>query len=126
MVIYSGHDTTVGLMSLFIEKVFGFKAIPPTFAANQYFELYKDEKNDYRVRYIFNDDEMFSMDYNVFKQDVEKVLWTKEEINELCDEVDESNSWKIVTYIMIGIVLALIVIIIYLKKTIQWVRLSIL
>ena len=119
MVIYSGHDTTVGLMSLFVEKVFGFKAIPPTFAANQYFELYKNEKNDYFVRYIFNDDELFSMDYNVFKQDVEKVLWTKEEINAFCDEVDESNSWEIVTYIMIGIVLALIVVIIYLKKTIN-------
>ena len=118
MVIYSGHDTTVGLMSLFVEKVFGFKLIPPVFAANQYFELYKDEKNVYYVRYIFNDDEVFSMAYNMFKQKTEKVLWTKEQINEFCDEVN-NYSWKIMTFIMCGIVLALIVVIIYLKKKLK-------
>ena len=49
--------------SLFVNKVFGVNVGVLKFATNQYFELHREENNNYVVKYIFNDDEKFSIPY---------------------------------------------------------------
>ena len=114
MVIYSGDENTVGSMALFIEKAFGIKVEELKFAANQYLELHK-ENNDYVVKYSFNDDEKLSVTFKDFIEKVEEVLWSQEEINDFCDIDKKVDSWKVMMWVMLVVVILLIATFVYLK-----------
>lgn len=116
MVIYSGDENTVGLMSLFVNKVFGVNVGVLKFATNQYFELHREENNNYVVKYIFNDDEKFSIPFKDFKEKIDNVLWTQEQINDFCDIHQKTNPWEIMMWVMLAVVICLIAAFVYLKR----------
>ena len=115
MVIYSGDENTVGLMALFVKKVFGVNVGQLKFATNQYFELHKENDN-YVVKYIFNDDEKLSVPFDEFTNKIEKVLWSQEKINDFCDINKETNPWEIIMWVMLVVVICLTAAFIYLKR----------
>ena len=112
MVIYSGHDTTLAQMSFFMEQVFGVKSFYAGFAANQFFELSK-ENDKYFINYNYNDESDFSMEYSTFKSKILETIWTQDEINDFCDEISSFTYFMISTYILAGVVAILIALSIY-------------
>ena len=114
MVIYSGDENTVGLMALFVNKVFGVNVGLLKFATNQYFELHR-ENNENVVKYIFNDEEKFSIPFKEFKDKIENVIWTQEQINDFCDIHQKTNPWEVMMWVMLVVVICLIAAFVYLK-----------
>ena len=114
MVIYSGDENTVGLMALFVNKVFGVNVGLLKFATNQYFELHR-ENNENVVKYIFNDEEKFSIPFKEFQEKILNVIWTQEQINDFCDIHQKTNPWEVMMWVMLVVVICLIVAFVYLK-----------
>lgn len=86
MVIYSGHDTTMATMHLFMEEVFKIKINDHTYASNQHFELIENDKQ-YTVEYYSNDDKKLEMPFDEFSSKINKVIWRVDQINDFCNEV---------------------------------------
>ena len=82
-VIYSAHDTTMVGVEKLMNLVFGSKLINPNYAANLYFELHFDN-GEYKVKYIINDDVINEIEYNEFRNKIEKYLWSEKEIEDFC------------------------------------------
>lgn len=82
-VIYSAHDTTMVGVEKLMNLVFGSKLINPHYAANLYFELHFDN-GIYNVKYIINDDVITEIEYNEFKNKIEKYLWSEKQIENFC------------------------------------------
>ena len=95
MVIDCGHDTTVGPISRFMDSVFhkGYHKYCE-FACNVYFELYKEDGNDkYTVDYYLDDEKLISgMDYNEFKNTMQKHFWNDTFTNEFCGVKEETKN----------------------------------
>ena len=95
MVIDFGHDTTVGPISRFMDSVFhkGYHKYCE-FACNVYFELYKENGNDkYTVDYYLDDEKLISgMDYNEFKNTMQKHFWNETFTNEFCGVKEETKN----------------------------------
>ena len=82
-VIYSAHDTSMVGVEKLMNLVFGSKLINPTYAANLYFELHFDN-GKYMVKYIINDDVISEIEYNEFRNKIEKYLWSEKQIEDFC------------------------------------------
>ena len=123
--IVSGHDTTIGGIQSFMNKVFDTEIIRPKFAANLYFDVeYDDSDNNFYVNYIYNDDVLKKIEFNEFKNKINNVLWSDKKIKKYCKfkyiYYDDDDKNKIIFYIIIGIlsllVIVLSIVIIYLIK----------
>ena len=83
--IVSGHDTTIGGIQSFMNKVFDTEIIRPKFAANLYFDVeYDDSDNNFYVNYIYNDDVLKKIEFNEFKNKINIFLWSDKKIKKSC------------------------------------------
>ena len=94
----SAHDSTLGGMEVYIQKTFGHPFITPGFAAQAAFEVYTDKtanetktENDYHVRYMFDDQEIFDMAYPEFVNKLESNFWNDDQINQYCNTSSPSD-----------------------------------
>ena len=85
MVIDVGHDITVGPMQLFMHETFNIDFSVCHFSCNIYFELHKDKKDLYYVKYFIDDELRLTINYELFKKNVLSKLWTEKEKNEFCN-----------------------------------------
>ena len=51
-VVYSAHDSSIGTLEYFSKYAFNLAPEYATFGERRYFELYLNEKNEKRARYI--------------------------------------------------------------------------
>lgn len=119
MFLFSGHDTDIGSLMHFMRNVFGTDLIYPKFAASVYLELeYDDQKkdNNWAVNFIYNDDLLFSMDYDVFRHKIENKLVDENYIKTFCDD-KKSNPFFTVNIILGSTSVVLIITLIYLSVT---------
>ena len=79
--IWSGHDSSLSSIQMFMKYIFGTKLSFPTFSFTIIFELHKNESDNYELRYIVNDEILIKIDYYEFKNKVTKYLWTEEQIS---------------------------------------------
>ena len=101
-VIYSAHDKTLAPFQLFMKHVFGGKLIYPSFGSNLFLELHrndsslnrKGEKDDYYVKYYFNDELLLEEKFEIFKQKINDMLWSKEHIRDFCIVINDLNYAK--------------------------------
>ena len=82
--IWSGHDSSISTIQMFMNIIFGTKWSFPIFASTVIFELHKNEKNDYEIRYYVNDEMLLKIDYYKFKNKIYENLWSQEEIDNFC------------------------------------------
>ena len=81
--IYSMHDNSIGGFEIFNQLAFNTSLQYTYFSGNTYYELFEDNNQLY-VRLISNDEERFSIPYSLFKEKVQKLLLTEDEIYEFC------------------------------------------
>jgi hypothetical protein len=108
MMMISGHDSTISAVEMFFAKVFNKNdALSfyryPYFATQIAFEVVVDDsiekkaKKDYKIKYYFNDDLVFTKTIEEFTQEVEKNLWSDDQINEYCKFVEEKGLYFYLT-----------------------------
>ena len=83
-VMYSGHDTTVTALQVFLEKAFDIEVRKIPFASCMMFHLLKDDKENYYVKYFFNDELMLNITFNEFKSQIKKIAWKDYQIEDFC------------------------------------------
>jgi hypothetical protein len=91
-VMYSGHDYIIVAAQLFLHSVFGIECAYPGFAANQFFELHKqegidlDNLNEYHfyVQYFYNGNLLLNITYPEFKRKVTEIMWSMDQIIDFC------------------------------------------
>ena len=106
-----------------MEYAFGTSIEFCDFGESRFFELYLDEENIYKVRYLKGDTtEKINMDFNKFKEIINKKTWNEDKINEFCqfdnnnqekDKPKEQKKEENTIYIVIMIILIIIIIIFF-------------
>jgi hypothetical protein len=122
-VIYSGHDSTVAGIDVFLKSVFGIEYDNPQYTTSQLIELWHN-KSGYYVKYLYNQKEKGTYKLNDFKEKINKNILSEDEINEICrvkiiSSIKKENIFKKVFIIIIGMVIisfALLVSVTILKK----------
>ena len=132
-VIYSAHDSSIAALEHYMEYAFGTSIEFCDFGESRFFELYLDEENIYKVRYLKGDiTEKINMDFNKFKEIINKKTWNEDKINEFCqfdnnhqekeknkEQKKEGNTLYIVIIIIliiINIIFFILIILIYFRK----------
>jgi hypothetical protein len=73
-----------------MHKIFDIKYEMPDFASNIYFELYKNKSN-FIVKYYINDFITLNINFDEFKENIERNLKSEDEINKFCGTKEEKN-----------------------------------
>ena len=109
-VVYSGHDSTIGSMENFLRYAFNnIKLESCSFSDSRYFELYVDDKNKYKVRFLKGDNTVkMDIDYETFKNTINEKTWDDEKVNEFCQLVDKKENIQ-ENILGISIMIALII-----------------
>ena len=110
-VMYSAHDSTMAVFNYFLELNFGVELTYPTFASRINFELIKNTNGTYEIHYYFNEELKKTIPYEDFKNKLNKVLKTKEEIAAFCrfDSGENLDYYSLFTIILIAIAISLII-----------------
>ena len=90
--IYSGHDYIIAAVQLYLNEAFGIPCSYPGFAANQFFELHKEDgiddnklnENNFHIEYYFNGNLLLNISYPKFKKKVSKLMWSMDQIIDFC------------------------------------------
>ena len=116
-VIYSGHDSTVGAVDVFLEAEFNITPDDPEYTTSQYFELWRNETG-YYIKYLINQREKATYKFEEFKKMINEKTFSKEEVEEIClgkkeEKIKEENIFKKIFFIIlsIGIVFLLLLIV---------------
>ena len=97
-VMYSGHDYIIVAVQLFLHKAFGIECFYPSFAANQFFELHKQDgvdedklnEENFYVQYLFNGNLLLNVSYTEFKRKIIELMWSMDKIVDFC-KVEENS-----------------------------------
>ena len=115
--IYSGHDTTLSQLQDFLTLIFNSNVLEIPFASNLFLEVIKNEKNNkYYVKVIYNDKELFEIEYNEFKKKVENNILTNQEIIKLCQNKKKSFNLLFYIFLICNLLLLFIIFIIWYQK----------
>ena len=134
LVILTGHDTTLSGQEAFFIRFFGLELNSykyPYYGSQISYEITREDVEDnirskltysnYTVKYYFNDEIIMSKSFNDFVENVEKNIWSLEDIDKFCygenitaEEKKKNNSidtnMKII--IFMGIIIFILVIVI--------------
>jgi hypothetical protein len=119
-VIYSGHDSTIAGMDVFLKAELNIDYEIPEYTTSQLFELWQN-KSGYFVKYLYNQKEKAVYELNDFKNKINKKLLSQDEINEICkDKSLQYNSktaiknkfYEKIFFIIDGLVVVLIALLI--------------
>ena len=88
-VVYSAHDASIGALEYFMEnafKDFNVTAEYAELAESRFFELYIDDNNNYKVRYLKGNSYEPKLDitFDKFKEIINKETWSDEKVAEYC------------------------------------------
>ena len=136
-VVYSAHESSIGVIEGFMKYAFNTTIEYPTFADNRFFELYIDDKGQYKVRYLRADNSTkYDGDFEQFKNNVNDKSWSDENISDFCQfntnknednkdnkdktEKDSPKNARLTLMIILGVLnavlIAVLIIILILKK----------
>ena len=95
-VLLSAHDTNIVLILNFLKaslKLDNFTFTNIEFASNVLVELNKNESsNNYYLKIVYNDQEIYSDDFDKFVSNIEKYYASSTDLKNLCgDEIEQSN-----------------------------------
>ena len=82
-VIYSGHDSTIAGMDIFLKTEFNIDYDIPEYTTSQLFELWQN-KSGYFIKYLYNQKEKAVYELNDFKEKINKKILSENEVNEIC------------------------------------------
>ena len=114
--IWSAHDSSLAANEMFFKYVFETKFINPIFGSTIIIELHKNatsNNNTYYIQYFVNDELLLEIEYNIFKDNILKYLWTEKEINQFC-KFDDIIEYKFIinkyrVYLLLTVVILLVV-----------------
>ena len=100
--VWSAHDSSLAANEMFFKYVFGTKFIYPVVSSTIVIELHKNDSesnNTYYIKYFFNDELFLEIDYDLFKTNALKYIWSENDINKFCKfyNISEYKS-KVNTY----------------------------
>ena len=84
MVIDFGDDITEGSMEYFMHLVFNVDYTLCHYGSNLFFELHKNNKNEYYVEYYIDEDLKLNISYNLFKKKIIENIWTDKQRDDFC------------------------------------------
>ena len=112
-VIYSGHDSSISTIDVFLKAVFDIEYENTEYTTSQIFELWHN-KSGYFVKYLYNQKEKATYELDYFKDKVNNKLLSQKEINEICgvnndnkniNTFKKDNIYKKIFIIIIGLVI---------------------
>ena len=114
-VIYSGHDSTVGAVDVFLNAEYNIPYENPEYTTSLFFELWEID-NKYYIKYLVNHKEKGMYEYNYFKQNTISKLFTQNEVEEICLEKSDKKEtiFKKICFILISIALVCLLLLIVL------------
>ena len=124
-VVYSADNSSISLLEHFMEYAFGTTIDFYEFAESRFLELYIDDNNKYKVRYLKgNLEEKLNIDYEEFKKIINDKTWDDDNISEFCqfDSIKEESNKKslsvalLIVLIITNITFLVILIFIWVKK----------
>ena len=128
-VIYSAHDASIGALEHFMKYAFNTEVEYSSFAESRYFELYIDENNEYRVRYLKGENFIKKdLTYKEFKNIINDKTWDDNKVADFCqfegqtiiDKKKENNtSFSLIfmiSLIILNIIILFILLFCILKK----------
>ena len=134
-VVYSAHDSSIGALEHFMLNAFNKTAEYAELAESRFFELYIDDNNNFRVRYLKGqtDDPKLDISFDDFKEIINNSTWSDEKVAEYCkfneEETDKSDEKipekksiftaafiAMIVMIVVVVVLAIILIVIICKN----------
>ena len=124
MVIHGGHDTSLAPILSFMSDVFGTNKLYVPFGANVFFEVYKNNNSEYKLRYLYNDEEMLDISYEEFKRKVMENVWSNEKISKFCENEKEDNVDVMKMLVCLVIVFGLTSLILVIKTIYLYVKLQ--
>jgi hypothetical protein len=118
-VIYSGHDSTVAAMEVFLQAEYNIKYENPEYTTSQYFELWEID-NVYYIKYLVNQKEKGFYKYEDFKKNLTNIIYTQDEVEEICYGKKEiiikrDNIFQKIFYVMIAVVITCLLLLISLQ-----------
>jgi len=108
-IMYSGHDYIIAAVQLYLNAAFNVPCFYPGFAANQFFELHKedgiDNKNlnqsNFHVEYYFNGNLLLNISYPEFKKKISEFMWSMDHIIDFC-KVEKSSFVDYLLYFVLS------------------------
>ena len=91
-VIYSGHDSTVGGVDVFLKAEFNISYENPEYTTSQYFELWENGPNNYTIIYLVNQEIKATFQYNEFKKNILNKIIPQDEIEKICS-IENNNEY---------------------------------
>jgi len=110
MMMISAHDATISMNEIFLMQVFGEKQDfykLPLFATQIAFEIITDDnkenrtRDDYYIKYYFNDDLIFTKKIQEFIDKVTPHIWSDKQINDFCGFQGAKNEYSTQTTLLI-------------------------
>ena len=83
-VVYSGHDTTVTALQVYLETAFNVEIRDIPFASCMKFCLFKDENGSYIVKYYFNEELLLVISFEEFKKGINSIAWKDYQVEDFC------------------------------------------
>ena len=83
-VVYSGHDTTVTALQVYLETAFNVEIRDVPFASCMKFCLFKDENDSYIVKYYFNEELLLVIPFEDFKKGIHSIAWKDYQVEDFC------------------------------------------
>ena len=118
-VVYSAHDSSIGALEYFMQNAFdkfNVKAEYAELAESRYFELFIDNDNNFRVRYLKGDSDepKLNITFDEFKNIINNVTWSDEKVAEYCkfneEKTPEKKSIFTIAFIAMIVLIAVVVI----------------
>ena len=113
-VIYSGHDSNIAAMDVFLKDVFKIQYDKPEYTTSQLFELWHNSSG-YFVKYLYNQREKAVYELENFKKIIDKNILPQKEINEICqvndknkkfrNDIEGENIYKKIFIIIVGLII---------------------
>ena len=103
-VIYSGHDSTVGAVDVFLNAEFNITYENPEYTTSQYFELW-EIGNEYYIKYLVNQKEKAKYKYDDFKKMIKDKTFLQDEVEEICfgnKKIEKENIFKTIFFIILS------------------------
>ena len=135
LVILTGHESTISAQETYFMRFFGLDLNSykyPYYASQLTYEITREDVEDnirsklnysnYTVKYYFNDEIIMSRPFNEFVENVEKNIWSLEDIDKFCyaenftveENKKNNNSFNtnIIIIMIMGIIIFILVIVI--------------
>ena len=107
-IMYSGHDTSVSSMQIFIQNAFGINIKEIPFSSEIVFHLTQNlYSKKYYVIYYYNEEMLLNISYTSFKSKIIESAWSDNEVENYCDKL---SNLEIILFILIWLIVFIFVV----------------